>query len=136
MGPAGEVLATLDEAAAAGSQQLLVAGAESLADAPAQEVFVFGLEHPDVRTVDYEALAMLNVSATQALAQQVQELQELRQTLPELHRRLASQDAKVAQYEQLVPALAETLKEQQQQLEELRAQVAELSLTSSPSTVL
>jgi len=129
MGPAGEVLATLAEAAAAGSQQLLVSGAKSLADAPAQEVFVFGLEHPDVRTVDYEALAMLNVSATQALAQQVQELQELRQALPELHRRLESQDAKVAQYEQLVPALAEALKEQQQQLAELRAQVQQLSTT-------
>jgi hypothetical protein len=124
MGPAGEVLATLVEAAAAGSQQLLVAGAESLADTPAQEVFVFGLEHPDVRTVDYEALAMLNVSATQALAQQVQ---ELRQTLPELHRRLESQAAKVAQYEQLVPTLAEALKQQQRMLEELRAQVLELS---------
>lgn len=82
IGPAGEVLATLAEAAAAGSQQLLVAGADSLADTP-DEVFVFGLEHADVRTVDYEAVAMLNVSATQALARQVAALHQQTTTLTE-----------------------------------------------------
>jgi hypothetical protein len=75
IGPAGEVLATLAEAVEAGSQQLLVTGADSMADTP-EEVFVFGLEHTDVRTVDYEAVAMLNVSATQALARQVEELHQ------------------------------------------------------------
>lgn len=74
LGPAGEVIATLVEAAEIGSQQLLVAGASSLAASPT-EVFVFGLEHADVRTVDYEAVAMLNVSATQALSDQVDALQ-------------------------------------------------------------
>jgi hypothetical protein len=127
--PTGEVLATLAEAAEAGSQQLLVTGAGNLADAT-EPVFVFGLEHSDVRTVDYEAVAMLNVSATQALAQQVQELQEMKQGLPELLRRLESQDAKVAQYEQLVPALAETLKEQQLMIEELREQVQRIYATN------
>ena len=34
-------------------------------------MFIFGLEHADVRTVDYEALSMLNVSATQELARKV-----------------------------------------------------------------
>jgi hypothetical protein len=52
---------------------LLVRGVRQLAGQP---VFVFGLEHADVRTVDYEALAMLNVSATQELARQVAELQK------------------------------------------------------------
>ncbi|WP_456237613.1 tail fiber domain-containing protein [Hymenobacter monticola] len=52
---------------------LVVRGAQQLAG---QEVFVFGLEHTDVRTVDYEALAMLNVSATQELARQLVELQK------------------------------------------------------------
>jgi len=75
IGPTGEVVVTLAEAAEAGSQQLLVTGADSLADTP-EEVFVFGLEHTDVRTVDYEAVAMLNVSATQALARQVAELHQ------------------------------------------------------------
>ncbi|MFD2719557.1 hypothetical protein ACFST9_12585 [Hymenobacter monticola] len=116
VGPAGEVLATLAEPAAAGSQELLVSGADSLADTT-EPVFVFGLEHADVRTVDYEALAMLNVSATQALAQQVQELQ----------RRLETQDAKLASYEELLPTLTQTLQEQQRHLEALRGQLQEMS---------
>jgi hypothetical protein len=82
IGPVGEVIATIAEATEAGSQQLLVLGADSLADTP-QEVFVFGLEHADVRTVDYEAIAMLNVSATQALARQVEELHQQNAALNE-----------------------------------------------------
>ena len=39
------------------------------------KLFVFGPEVTDLRTVDYEALAMLNVSATQELARQVAALQ-------------------------------------------------------------
>ncbi|WP_139923110.1 tail fiber domain-containing protein [Hymenobacter sp. DG01] len=52
---------------------LVVRGARQLAG---QAVFVFGLEHPDVRTVDYEALSMLNVSATQELARKVALLEQ------------------------------------------------------------
>jgi hypothetical protein len=103
IGPAGEVLGTLAAAAAAGSRQLLVAAAVSLADAP-NEVFVFGLEHPDVRAVDYEAVAMLNVSATQALARQVDELRH--------------QNA----------ALTEQGQAQRMQLEEMRATLHQLHL--------
>ncbi|GAB3833858.1 tail fiber domain-containing protein [Hymenobacter jeollabukensis] len=66
----GEVISTVK---AASGTQLLLRGVRQLA---AQEVFVFGLEHPDVRAVDYEALSMLNVSATQELARQVAELQQ------------------------------------------------------------
>ena len=39
------------------------------------KLFVFGPQVNDLRTVDYEALAMLNVSATQELARQVEALQ-------------------------------------------------------------
>ncbi|MDO7854083.1 tail fiber domain-containing protein [Hymenobacter convexus] len=85
IGPAGEVLVALAEAVEAGSRQLLVTGADSLADAPA-EVFVFGLEHANVRAVDYEAVAMLNVSATQELARQVQDLHQQNAALNELTR--------------------------------------------------
>ncbi len=69
IGPASEVVGTVK---AATGTTLTVRGATKLAG---QQVFVFGLEHADVRTVDYEALAMLNVSATQELARQVKELQ-------------------------------------------------------------
>jgi len=67
---AGEVVATVKATSGA---TLTVRGARQLAG---QQVFVFGLEHADVRTVDYEALAMLNVSATQELARQLAELQK------------------------------------------------------------
>lgn len=48
-------------------------------------VFVYGREVQDFHTVDYEAIAMLNVSATQELAKQLeqkdQEIRELREQL-------------------------------------------------------
>ncbi|MDB5268610.1 MAG: hypothetical protein JWP58_1650, partial [Hymenobacter sp.] len=66
----GEIVATVKAASGA---TLTVRGARQLAGQP---VFVFGLEHDDVRTVDYEALAMLNVSATQELARQLAELKQ------------------------------------------------------------
>ncbi|MBG8555546.1 glycine-rich protein [Hymenobacter guriensis] len=75
IGPAGEVVGTVK---AAGSSTLLVRGVRQLAG---QRVFVFGLEHADVRTVDYEALAMLNVSATQELARRVEALEKQNATL-------------------------------------------------------
>lgn len=40
-------------------------------------VFVFGREVNDFRSVDYEAISMLNVSATQELAKQLQQQKEL-----------------------------------------------------------
>ncbi len=72
IGASGEVTARVARPAAAGSRTLVVRGAQRLAAGP---VFVYGLEHADVRAVDYEALSMLNVSATQELARQVAELQ-------------------------------------------------------------
>jgi hypothetical protein len=46
------------------------------------KVFVYGREVKDFRTVDYEAISMLNISATQELARKVDKLQDkLNQTL-------------------------------------------------------
>jgi hypothetical protein len=119
IGPAGEVVATLAEAAEAGSQQLVVTGATSLVETP-DEVFIFGLERPDVRTVDYDAVAMLHVSATQALARQVEELHQQNATLQAqsatLHEQLQAQRAECSQTRAA--------------LEQLQAQVA--SLLSAP----
>ncbi len=67
--------------------------------ADADTVFVYGREVKDFRSVDYEAIAMLNVSATQ-----------------ELNRRVERQDAKIAQLEQQLAMLAQ-----------LQAQVAEIA---------
>ena len=72
IGPAGEVVGTLaaapTPAGVAPALRLRLPQAAALANGP---LFVFGLEHADVRTVDYEALGMLNVSATQELTRQL-----------------------------------------------------------------
>ena len=67
--------------------------------ADADTVFVYGREVKDFRSVDYEAIAMLNVSATQ-----------------ELNRRVAQQAAEIAQ-----------LKTQLSMLAQLQPQVAEVA---------
>ena len=46
--------------------------------------FVYGVEHSDVRAVDYEAIAMLNVSATQQLAKEVEALKAENTELKEI----------------------------------------------------
>jgi hypothetical protein len=73
LGEQRTVLAAVARPAAAGSRTLVVRGATELKGQP---VFVYGLEHADVRAVDYEALSMLNVSATQELARKVQALEQ------------------------------------------------------------
>ena len=76
--------------------------------AEADSVFVYGREVNDLRTVDYEAIAMLNVSATQ-----------------ELHRRVVAQAAEIA-----------TLKTQLAQLGDLQEKVAALmAQAASPVAV-
>jgi hypothetical protein len=75
---------------------------------PSGKVFVFGREVPDFRTVDYDAIAMLNVSATQELKR---ENDALRAANAALERRLAeveskdrARDAKLAAIEKLLSA--------------------------------
>ena len=73
VGLQGEVVAAV---AAAPTGPVLRVRTPQAAGLAGGQVFVFGLEHADVRTVDYEALSMLNVSATQELARLVAELQQ------------------------------------------------------------
>ena len=67
------------------------------------EVFVFGREVDDFRSVDYEAIAMLNISATQELHRQ---LEAKEQTIADLQKRLANLEtttaAKLASIEKLL----------------------------------
>ena len=60
----------------------------------AGQVFVYGREVKDFRVVDYEAIAMLNVSATQELSrrleQQATETASLKQELAELRTALTA----------------------------------------------
>lgn len=65
-----------------------------IADDPAlgSEVFVYGSQVPDFRSVDYEALTTLNVSATQELHRELDQLKtentELKDRLRRLEERL------------------------------------------------
>jgi len=70
-------------------------------------VFVYGREVKDLRTVDYDAISMLNVSATQELALKLETVQAenaaLRRELAEQGKRAAAQaDADAAQNARLV----------------------------------
>lgn len=68
--------------------------------APATEtVFVYGREVNDFRTVDYDAIAMLNVSATQELARQNV---ALTRRVAELEAKDRARDAKIAAIEKLL----------------------------------
>ena len=92
-------------------------GAFRTAFEPASEVvFVFGREVDDFRTVDYDAISMLNVSATQEIHRKVEalevkntamsaELTKLRATNEALTKKLAAVDAlteKLARLEQVI----------------------------------
>lgn len=75
--------------------------------ADSDTIFVYGREVNDFRTVDYEAIAMLNVSATQELhrrvEQQAAEIAQLKRQLAQF----GALDAKVAQLmQQLNPPVA------------------------------
>jgi len=118
VGPAGEVVVQLARPAAAQALQLLVRGGQELAG---QRVFVFGLEHPDVRTVDYEALAMLNISATQELDRQLEQLRaryahlqqqadEAREQARQAQQQAQQASARASQAEALLPRLTQRLR--------------------------
>jgi prefoldin subunit 5 len=67
-----------------------------------EKVFVYGREVKDFRSVDYEAISMLNVSATQELAHRVETLTAENAALKN---RVASLEAMAAEVAQLKAAL-------------------------------
>jgi len=65
-----------------------------------EEVFVFGREVKDFRSVDYEAISMLNVSATQQIKKEKDaEVKALHDENADLKARLAAQDKRLAALE-------------------------------------
>lgn len=74
------------------------------------KVFVYGREVNDFRNVDYEAISMLNVSATQELARQLEEQKKenagLKERLASLEAKDKARDAKLAAIEQRLTAAA------------------------------
>jgi hypothetical protein len=75
------------------------------------DVFVFGREVDDFRVVDYQAVSMLNISATQELAKQV--------------RALRKSESRIAELEKTV-ARVEVLEAKASQVDALERQVTEL----------
>lgn len=72
-------------------------------------VFVYGREVSDFRAVDYEAIAMLNVSATQELTRRLVKVEQRENTLAALEHkaaRVTSLENEVAQLKKLVLQLA------------------------------
>ena len=74
-----------------------------------EKVFVYGREVKDFRSVDYEAISMLNVSATQELARQVAALRqsqarvaELEEKTSQLEQKAARVDAELAELKKLI----------------------------------
>ena len=84
-----------------------------------EKVFVYGREVSDFRVVDYEAIAMLNVSATQELAKQVKALNESQARIAELEKAVA----KVA----LLESKASRVDSLELQVAELKAMVTQLA---------
>jgi hypothetical protein len=83
----------------------------------AQRVFVYGREVKDFRTVDYEAISILNVSATQELARRLEKLEASDSQLVGLNQK----GAEVKALEEENTALRSQLAEQQKRLAELEA---------------
>ena len=73
------------------------------------EVFVYGREVKDFRSVDYEAISMLNVSATQELARRLEKVEARESHVAELERkagRVETLEQEVADLKKLVAQLA------------------------------
>lgn len=72
-------------------------------------IFVYGREVKDFRTVDYEAISMLNVSATQEIARRLEaktaEVAALEARVKKLEARDKARDAKLAAFEKLLDAM-------------------------------
>ena len=79
-------------------------------DKEVKQVFVFGKQVPDCRTLDYDDIAMLNVSATQELAKRVEKLEARESHLAKLEQkaaRVGALEREVADLKKMVTQLAE-----------------------------
>lgn len=106
--------------------------------ADGDQVFVFGREVQDFRTVDYTAISMLNVSATQELAKRQQELIREMETLRKSEARIAELEQKAAQVELLAQKAARVdgLERDVTELKKLVARLAGVRIGEQPAADL
>lgn len=104
---------------------------------PETKLFVFGPEVADLRTVDYEALSMLNVSATQELARQVEALQAANAKLQAQADNTTKAQAELTSLKASLAdkASASTLAELQTALQSLRAEVQTLRAAGTTASI-
>jgi hypothetical protein len=93
-----------------------------------EPVFVYGREVDDFRVVDYEAVSMLNVSATQELAKKIKELEKSESRIAEL-------EETVSQVKEL-QARASRVEKLEAEVSELKALVAQLIEANSRKSVV
>ncbi len=88
------------------------------------EVFVYGREVDDFHTVDYEAISMLNVSATQEVYRQVSALQAANETLQ-------SKLSAVQAENEILQTKMEKLEALEQQMAELKTLLPSMNISNS-----
>ena len=72
-----------------------------------EKLFVYGREVEDFRTVDYEAISMLNVSATQELLKRIEALEDQNNVLKAQNSELLKLKSKMETLERSVSLLLE-----------------------------
>lgn len=98
-----------------------------------EKTFVYGREVKDLRSVDYDAIAMLNVSATQEIKREKDaEIQALDRQLKEKDAKIAALEAKVAAQDKRSTAQADEVASQDARLVALEKL---LNKSSAPATV-
>jgi Chaperone of endosialidase len=70
-----------------------------------EKVFVYGKQCTDLKAVDYDAISMLNVSATQEIAKKVQALEEENSELKTDSKRLSEAETKITEQDQKIARL-------------------------------
>jgi hypothetical protein len=70
-----------------------------------EKVFVYGKQCTDLKAVDYDAISMLNVSATQEIAKKVQALEEENSELKADSKRLSEAETKITEQDQKIARL-------------------------------
>jgi endosialidase-like protein len=70
-----------------------------------EKVFVYGKQCTDLKAVDYDAISMLNVSATQEIAKKVQALEEENSELKADSKRLSEAETKIIEQDQKIARL-------------------------------
>ena len=94
--------------AVTGANQFIISTPVDISKA---DLFVYGAEVNDFRTVDYEAISMLNVSATQQLSKQLKDAQERLKQLETENSKLKSDNSEQKEIVKTMKAQIDSINE-------------------------